>query len=157
MATERWIGGSGQGLTWGTAFNTADMNALPSGNAILSGVAGITNGSSLDVFADISFLAGATVTTAAPNFLGFYLYPLNQDGSTYGDGRFGSAAAGPPPGNYFIGSIGFAVGAGTTIAGTLTGIILPPGTFKFLLWNQAGVALAATNTCQYRTYNRQVL
>jgi hypothetical protein len=155
VTTEKWIAGSGQGLSWGSAFST-EINSLGSGNAVLSGISGITNGTALDIFADISFVAGATVTTAAPANLAFYLYPLNEDGSTYGDGRFGSAAAGPPPSNYFVGSIGFAAAASTAIAGVVTGIIIPPGTFLFVLMNNAGVALPSSNTCKYRTYNRAV-
>jgi hypothetical protein len=154
MAIEKWIGGSGQGLTWGAAFGT-EINSLANGNAVLSSVS-ITNGTALDIFSDVSFVAGATVTTAAPNYLGLYLYPLNEDGSTYGDGRFGTAAAGPPPANYYRGTIGFNAATLTTIAGVFEGIRLPPGTFKFVLYNQAGVALAASNTCDYRTYNRSV-
>src|SRR5215831_15614655 len=104
MATEKWIAGSGQGLTWGDAFSTATLNSIASGNAILSDVS-ITNGTALDIFADISIVL-ASAAFVAPNYIGIYLYPLNKDGSTYGDGRFGSSAAGPPPGNYFRGAIG---------------------------------------------------
>lgn len=156
MATEKWIAGSGAGLTW-TAANTSGTlyNALANGNALISDL-DITNGTALDIFADLSWLAGGTATTAAPNYLGFYLYPLGQDGSTYGDGRFGSAAAGPPPSAYFIGAFSFAVGAGTTIAGVLREIVIPPGTFRFLVYNQSGVALANTNVFKYRTYNRSI-
>jgi hypothetical protein len=109
----------------------------------------------LDIFADLSINL-ASAAFIAPNFVGVYLYPLNKDGSTYGDGRFAAAAAGPPPGNYSVGSIGIVA---TTAAqeGTLTGIVMPPGSFKFVLWNEGGVAWAASgNTCQYRTYNRSV-
>lgn len=154
MATEKWVAGSGQGLTWGSAFST-EINSIVNGNAILSSIS-ITNGTALDIFADVSFVAGATVTSAAPAYLGLYLYPLNEDGSTYGDGRFSSSATGPPPSNYFVGSIGFAAAASTTIAGVFSRIILPPGTFKFVLYNQAGVSLASSNTCDYRTYNRSI-
>jgi hypothetical protein len=157
MGIEQWIGGfynggGGQSLSWASAFST-EINSLASGNAVISTVS-ITN--TKDIFCDISYVAGATVTTAAPNNLAFYLYPLNEDGSTYGDGRFGSSAAGPPPSNYFAGSIGFAAAAGTTIAGVVTGIIIPPGTFSFVLMNNAGVQLAASSTCKFRTYNRAV-
>lgn len=154
MATEKWIGGSGQGLTWGDAFATATLNSIANGNAILSGVS-ITNGTALDIFADVS-IALASLACVAPNYVGLYLYPLNKDGSTYGDGRFGSSAAGPPPANYYVGSIGL-VAATQAQEGSLSRIILPPGTFSFVLYNQAGVAFAASgNTCQYRTYNRSV-
>jgi hypothetical protein len=153
MATEKWIAGSGQGLTWGSAFGT-EINSLASGNAVISSVS-VTNGTALDIFADVSFVAGATITTVAPNFLGVYLYPLNEDGTTYGDGSFGSSAAGPPPANYWVGNINVSVGT-ITVAGMVSRIILPPGTFKFLLYNQAGATLASSNTCKYRTYNRSV-
>jgi hypothetical protein len=156
VATEKWIAGSGVGLTWSAANTSGTLyNALANGNALISDLS-ITNGTALDIFADVSWVAGGTATTAAPNYLGFYLFPLAEDGSTYGDGRFGSAASGPPSSNYFIGSIGFAAAASTTIAGTLTGIIMPPGTFSFLVYNQSGAALANTNIFKYRTYNRSV-
>lgn len=154
MAVEKWIAGSGQGLTWGDAFSTATLNSIANGNAILSDIS-ITNGTALDIFADVS-IALASAAFATPNYIAIYLYPLNKDGSTYGDGRFGTSAAGPPPAQYYVGSIPL-VGATQAQEGTTTKIILPPGTFKFVLYNQGGVALAASgNTCQYRTYNRQV-
>lgn len=154
MATEKWIAGSGQGLTWGNAFTGSTLNSIASGNAILSDIA-ITNGSALDIFADLSINL-ASAAFVAPNFIGVYLYPLN-DASVYGDGRFGTSAAGPPPGNYAVGSIGI-VAATQAQTGVLRGIILPPGTFKFVLYNQGGVAFAASaNTCLYRTYNRSSL
>lgn len=155
MATEKWISGSGQGLTWGSAFSTEINAAIANGSAIASSIV-ITNGTAFDMFADLSWFAGAAVTTAAPNNLQFFLYPLNNN-SVYGDGRFGASAAGPPPANYACGSFGFAAAASTTINGTLTGILLPPGSFKFVVYNQSGIALATTNTCQYRTYNRSVV
>ena len=154
MATEKWVGGSGQGLTWGNAFTGSTLNSIASGNAILSDLS-ITNGTSLDIFADLSINL-ASAAFAAPNFIGVYLYPLNADGSTYGDGRFGSSAAGPPPATYYVGSIGL-VAATQAQEGTLQRIIMPPGTFKFVLFNQGGIAFASSaNTCQYRTYNRSV-
>lgn len=154
MGTEKWVAGSGVGLTWSNAFS-AEINSVVNGNAVLSSIS-IANGTALDIFADLSFVAGGAITSAAPNFLGFYLYPLNEDGTTYGDGRFGTAAAGPPPGNYFVGSIGFAAAAGTTIAGVVRGIIIPPGTFSFAMYSGAGATLPSSNVCKYRTYNRSV-
>lgn len=154
MATEKWIAGSGAGLTWADAFSTATLNSIANGNAILSDV-NIPNGTALDLYADLSFeLASAAFT--APGFIGVYLYPLNKDGSSYGDGRFGTSAAGPPSVNYWVGNI-FIVQATQAQDGSLTGILLPPGSFKFVLYNAGGVAFAGSgNTCQYRTYNRQV-
>jgi hypothetical protein len=154
MATEKWIAGSGQGLTWGNAFTGSTLNSIANGNAIISDLQ-IDNSSAFDIFADVSFI-GASITTAAPNYIGIYFYPLLDDGSTYGDGRFGSSAAGPPPSNYFVGSMIFPVGTQAP-TGAVRGIILPPGKGKFLLYNQAGASLGSSgNTLKYRTYNRSV-
>src|SRR5262245_48942883 len=152
MATEKWIAGSGQGLTWGNAFTSSTLNSIANGNAILSDLQ-IDNSSAFDIFADVSFIGGS-VTTAAPNYIGIYWYPLLDDGTTYADGRFGSSAAGPPPSCYFRGAIIFPVGTQAP-TGALERIVLPPGKGKFLIYNQAGAAFAASgNTLKYRTYNR---
>lgn len=153
MATEKWIAGSGQGLTWGS-LDTTGLNSIANGNAILSATS-ITNGTALDVFADVEVVL-ASLAAVAPNLVGVYLYPLNSDASTYGDGRFGTSAAGPPPASYWAGNI-IMVAATQAQQGTLSRIILPPGTFKFVLYNQMGVAFAAaSNTLKYRTYNRAI-
>lgn len=155
MAVEKWVAGSGVGLTWTAAFTAATLNSIVNGNAILSDLQ-IDNSTALDIFADVSFLGGS-VTTVAPNYVGVYFYPLLSDASTYGDGRFASSAAGPPAAAYWVGNIIFPVGT-QAITGELRGIILPPGKGKFLLYNQAGVTLAGSggNTFLYRTYNRSV-
>jgi hypothetical protein len=154
MATEKWIAGSGVGLTWTDAFATATLNSIASGNAILSAVS-ITNQTALDIFADVS-LHLASAAFVAPNYIGVYLYPLTHGGSVYGDGRFGTSAAGPPASTYYKGSI-VLVAATQAQDGILTGIVIPPGTFSLVLYNQGGVAFAGSgNTCQYRTYNRSV-
>lgn len=155
MAIEKWVAGSGVGFTWTLATTAASLDSLANGNAILGTVA-VTNQTSLDIFADVCILLGSAAFVA-PNFVGVYIYPLGQDGTNYGDGRFASAAAGPPPGHYSVGNI--SIPAVTAAAfGVLTGIILPPGSFKFVLWNQTGPTWAASgaNTFYYRTYNRSV-
>jgi hypothetical protein len=153
MAVEKWIGGSGVGLTW-TSLDTATYNGLVNGNAIISGTQ-IDNTTALDIFADVEFVI-ASVTTVAPNYVGVYLYPLNSDTTTYGDGKFTTTAAGPPPSPYWVGNIVMQVGTGA-FQGELRGIIMPPAKFKFVLYNQLGVTLGTTNTLKYRTYNRQVV
>lgn len=153
MATEKWIGGSGQGLTWGS-LDTTGLNSIASGNAILSATQ-IDNSSAFDVLADVEVVL-ASLAAVSPNFVGVYFYPLNSDASTYGDGRFGSSAAGPPPSTYWVGNI-VMVAATQAQQGVLRGIILPPGKGKFVLYNQMGVAFASSsNTLKYRTYNRQI-
>jgi len=155
MATEKWIAGSGQGLTWGDAFTSSTLNSIANGNSILSDLA-ISNGTPLDIYCDLS-MSLASAAFVSPNFVGFYLYPLNQDGTTYGDGRFGSSAAGNPPGQYFIGTISFPA-ATQAQTGSIIRTTLLPGTFKFVLYNQGGVALASSgNVVKYRTYNRSIV
>jgi hypothetical protein len=154
MATEKWIAGSGQGLTWGDAFTGSTLNSLANVSSLLSDIA-ITNGTALDLFADISFALGSAAFTA-PAYIMFGLYPLNKDGTTYGDGRFGSAVAAVFPSNYLAGSAGL-VAATQAQTGSITGILLPPGTFKFIVFNGGNIAWASSgNTIQYRTYNRQI-
>lgn len=155
MATEKWIAGSGVGLTWTNAFTAATLDSIVNGNAIRSDLE-IDNSTALDIFCDLSFAFGS-ITWAAPNFIGVYLYPKNKDDTTYGDGRFNASAAGPPAANYWVGNIQFPTGASAS-EGILNRIIMPAGKFKFVLYNQAGATLAGAggNTCQYRTYNRSL-
>lgn len=155
MAVQRWIGGT-VGLTYASAGFSTELNSLANGNAVIAATQ-IDNSANLDVFADVSISLGSVTTGSGTPFIGLYLYPLNQDGSTYGDGNFGSAAAGPPPSAYYAGAIPCQVSATGVIVGMVRGIILPPGKFKFLLFNQAGVALASSaNTVNWRTYDFQV-
>ena len=151
---DNWVAGSGVGLTWTAAFGAEfTTTTVASTNAIASSIV-IANGTALDKYADLSIHLASAVFVA-PNFIGVYLYPLNQGapGTVYGDGRFGTAAAGPPPATYYVGSIGI-VAATQAQDGILTGILIPPGSFKFVLYNGGGVTTAASgNLCLYRTYN----
>lgn len=157
MATEKWIAGAGVGLTWTTIMST-DLNSLASGSALLQAAA-IDNDSDLNLFADFS-LELASAAFVAPNFVGLFLYPLNGDGSSYGDGRFGSAAAmtsANAPAPYWRGNFPL-VAATQAQDATLTGILLPPGKCKMVLWNQGGVNFASSgNTLKYRAYNRSIV
>jgi hypothetical protein len=146
-----WVAGLGVGLTWTDAFSTATLNSIASTNAILSDLQ-IDNSTALDMFMDVSIaLASAAFTGAGVN-ISLHLYPLNKDATTYGDGKFGSSAAGPPSG-YCVATIPL-VAATQAQEGTALQIAIPPGKFKLVLTNNGGVALAASgNTCQYRTYN----
>ncbi len=156
MATEKWVAGSLQGLAWGSAGFSTEVNSLANGNAVIA-ASQIDNSTALDVFADLSVVLGSITTGSGTPYLGFYLYPLNEDGTTYGDGQFGSAVAGPPPSIYLAGNILLPASATGTLKGAVRGIILAPGKFKFLIFNQAGATLAASgNTINYRTYNRSV-
>ncbi len=155
MATERLIGGSGVGLTWTSCFST-ELNSLVNGNAVISADV-INNATALDMLADVSVSLGSVTTGAGLPYIGLYIYPLNQDGSSYGDGRFGSSAAGPPSTLYAVGAIAAPASTTAVVTGMVRGIWLLPGSFKFLIFNSLGVNFASSaNTVEYRTYNRQV-
>jgi hypothetical protein len=151
MSTELWTTPS----AYADAFSTATLNSIASGNSILSDLA-LTNTNG-DIFCDVSFNL-ASASFLAPNFIGIFIYPLNKDTSTYGDGRFGTSAAGIPSGYP-----GISVGITPTTAaqsGTVSRLLLPAKGcgYKFVLYNGGGVTFASSaNTCQYRSYNRAVV
>jgi hypothetical protein len=151
MAIEQWTTPG----AYADAFSTATLNSIASGNSILSDLS-LTNTNG-DIFCDVSFNL-ASAAFISPNFIGIYIYPLNKDTSTYGDGRFGTSAAGVPGPNYTGQSVGIVV-ATAVQEGTASRLILPAKgcVYKFVLYNGGGVAFASSgNTCQYRTYNRSV-
>lgn len=156
MAVEKWIAGSGQGLTYGSAGFSTEINSLVSGNAVIAASA-INNATALDIFADVSVSLGSVTTGAGAPYIGLYLFPLNEDGSTYGPSGWASSAAGPMPSQYFVGAIPCGISATGVITGTISGIILPPGSFKFGLYNLSGATLASSaNVVDYRSYNRAI-
>ncbi len=156
MATEKWIAGSLQGLTWGSAGFGSEIASLVSGNAVMASGA-IDNSAALDVFADVSISLGSIATGSGAPSLWLYLFPLNEDGSSYGPGDWSSSAPGPMPSQYYVGAVPCQVSATGAVTGTVGGIALPPGKFKFGLYNLAGATLAASgNAVQMRTYNRSV-
>ena len=156
MAIERWVAGNGVGLTWTACFG-AELNSLAIGNAVQSSVT-IANATALDLLADLSISLGSVTTPAGLPYIGVYLYPLNQDGTTYGDGRFTSSTNAQPPTSYYVGAIPVPASATGVIVGNLRSIPLLAGSFRFVFYNNAGVILAASgNTASYRTFNRQVV
>lgn len=154
VGTSAWIGGNGQGLTYGSAgFTVANFNSLASGSVVVASSA-ITNTSALDIYADVSYSLTVGGTTTGTSYVALYLLPLNQDGTTYGDATANGATA--PTAAYLVSTSTALSGvtSGNAIVGTFRGIILPPGNFKFAVVNQLGVALnaAAAATVSYRTY-----
>lgn len=152
-----WTGGNGQGLTWGTLINSADMSSLANGSTVLSSVAAITNGTALDMFMDISAqcLMGSNPLSSGAA-LSFWLYLLQQDGTTIGDGRLssGNQTVLTPPWSP-VSTIPLPVAAAQTkLTGMTTGIIIPPGTFQVAIQNNSGYSFTnGTQTVSYRTYN----
>lgn len=154
-----WTAGNGQGLTWGTAINGSDLASLANGSTVLSSVADIANGTNLDMYADLSVeLTIGSATPSAGAYLGLYIAALMEDGSSYGDGSLTSGATitRAPPWSP-AGIIPLQSSAATTLlAGFIQGIIIPPGSFRFALYNGSGITLSATaanNVVKYRTYN----
>jgi hypothetical protein len=157
-----WTAGNGVGFTWTTAINQADLASLANGSTVLSSVADIANQTNLDIYADIS--VRMTVTSATPPagaYFGIYLAALLDDGATYGDGFLtsGGTITRAPPWSP-VGTIAFeTVAAATNLSGFIQGIVIPPGSFRFALYNGSGAALSATSTncnVHYRTYNMQL-
>ena len=152
-----WTAGNGAGLTWATLINSADMASMTNAQTVVSSVADIANGTNLDQFMDISWkLVIASSTIAAGANFPFWIYALDQDGSTYGDGQFTNGTAAsltpsfPPSAS---GSIP-AVASTTNMSGFLQGIIIPPGSFRVAIQNNSGFSLTSgTQTVKYRTYN----
>ena len=155
-----WTAGNGQGLTWGTLINTADMASMTNAQTVVSGVADIANGTNLDQFMDIGYvLAISSSTIAAGANFAFWIYCLNEDGSTYGDNQFANGTAAsktpafPPCAVVAIP----AVATTTNMYGQATGIIIPPGSFRVAIQNNSGFTLTSgTQTVKYRTYNQNL-
>ena len=127
--------------TWQAAFGT-EINSLASGSYALSSVI-IDNTSGLLTDGTISVALGSVAPSAAAASLAFFLQPLNQDGTTYGDG-IASGTVTPVSG--YIGSLSWPTSS-TAAAQTgsfKVGIEIPPTKFKLGVVNQLGSALAAS-------------
>jgi hypothetical protein len=153
-----WVAGLGAGLTWTTLINSADMVSMPTAYTVRSSVADIANGTNLDQFMDVSVsLVIASSTIVAGANLALWIYLLNQDGSTYGDGQLGTAGTQynvtptfPPCAVIPL----VAAASQTALLGYAQGVILPPGSFRAAIQNNSGFTLTAgTQTVKYRTYN----
>ncbi len=161
-ARTAWTAGNGVGLAWSTLINSADMTAGPlaTANTVLSSVADIANGTNLDQFMDISAsLVISSSTIVAGANLAFWLYALNQDGTTYGDGQLtaGTGAAKTPTFPPCAVMPLVAAAAQTALIGFVQGIIIPPGSFRVAIQNNSGFTLTAgTQTVKYRTYNQNL-
>jgi hypothetical protein len=156
-----WTGGNlNSGLGWTALFNSGDLNGMTNGQTVVSSVADITNGTGLDQFMDISWLLIiASSTIAAGSGFSFYLYYLNQDGSHYGDGQAGTpgtpASITPSFPPCAAGGIP-AVASTTNMWGTVTGIIIAPGSFRVAIQNNCGFTLSGTQTVKFRSYNQNL-
>jgi hypothetical protein len=164
VARTAWAGGSiasGNGA-WVPAFGS-EINALPASDSVMSSIAFDNTVATLgtpDQFMDVSF-TGALVgseTIGAGAGLSFFLAVLENDGATYGDGRLvaGTPAAFQPL-LFPIGGMPIQTGTVTNLAGSISGVVLPPRAFRLVLQNNTGFALAATGLlCSISTYRQNV-
>ena len=156
-----WTGGNlNAGLGWTAFFNAADLNSLANGSSVLSSVSGITNGTSLDELFDVSIiLAISSSTLVAGASLALWLYPLQSDGSTYGDGAFtaGTQAA-RTPGKFPKVVIPLPLITTTAlVGGNEDPLIMPPGTWLPVLQNNSGFTLSSSgNSGKFRSYNENL-
>jgi hypothetical protein len=154
-----WTAGNGVGFTWSIGINGSDLASLANGSTVLSSVADIANQTVLDLWCDVSVrMTVASATPPAGATLALYLAALLDDGATYGDGSMtsGTVITRAPPWQP-VGVVPLGNAAATTLlAGFVQGILIPPGSFRFALYNNSGAALSATaGNCivKYRTYN----
>lgn len=156
-ARTAWTAGNGVGLTWTTLINSADLASMPTGDTVLSSVADIANGgTNLDMFMDISaILAISSSAVAAGANLAFWLYGLQEDGTTYGDGQLASGTqAAVTPSFAPCAVMPLPTATITKLAGFSQQIIIPPGSFRVAMQNNSGFTLTSgTQAVKYRTYN----
>jgi hypothetical protein len=139
--------------------NGANLNSLATGASVMDGTGDITNASALDVYASFG-VALSCVAAVAPNQINIFLYRLNFDNTTYGDGQFTPATQKPtttPSPSTYKGSLTTIVGA-TILVGILDFIQIPPGTFRWVIQSQIGAAVNPTgNSAWYQVYDLKVV
>jgi hypothetical protein len=127
---------------------TTELNALGSATASAASAA-IANQTNLDVYADIG-LHLASLSPAAGAYGALYILEA-LDGSTYPSAT-GSVLRNQP--QQMLCTFQLDTTAATAQDLVVRNVLLPPGSFKVVYDNQAGVALGATgNTVKMITYN----
>jgi hypothetical protein len=163
-ARTAWAGGTLDGANgaYFAAFGS-EINSLVTGDAVLSTLSFDNTVATLgtpDQFLDLSFVGAfaASETVGAGAGLSFFLYVLQEDGVTFGDGRL---VAGTPlafqPLLGPMGGIPVQTGTVTTFAGNICGFVIPPRKFGIVMQNNTGFALAASGlSCSISTYRQNV-
>ena len=133
-----------------TALSGSDINSLASGSAsVLS--AEIDNSTTKYLYANME-LNLASLTPTAGGYVALYLVPAVDGTPTYPTWDSG-ASPGTINNNYFVGS--FSTKAATAAQRiVMREIQLPPGKFKFAVYNGCGYAFPASgNTLSWRPFN----
>ena len=137
------------------SFTAGDLNSLASGGGALGSTV-ISNSSGLDLYVDVSLIVTVGGTTVAASYLSLFLLPLQQDGSTYGDG-YASSSSSQPVLSYLGQTCNVKVGvtSGNTVQAMFQQMPMVPGDYKVALGNNLSVALNSTAslTLKYRTYS----
>jgi hypothetical protein len=126
-------------LTWASAFGS-EINSLASGSTAISSVV-LSNTTALATDGYISFSLAAT-TTAGTSYLTFFLLPLNEDGTTYGDNIASGTAT--PDAQYACGTAQVQPPASGNVTGTIYIGNIPATSFKLAIYNGTGNAFGAT-------------
>jgi len=132
-----------------TAALTTELDSLAAGSCAVASTA-IDNTTALDTDAWISCSLPTVPTGTGSPRLDIYLLPLNEDGTTYGDGTVSGAVA--PSAAYYVGSITWdaSLASGTQVGSIQIGAGIPPTKFKLAVVNNLGNALAASgNTVSF--------
>ena len=157
-----WSGGATQGLTYGAAFNAADLNSLAAGGSVMSSIGDFNTFP--DLYADFAFeftIASATLVTCQVQLYIFDKFEIDGTNSYYGDNSqaSGSQKAYQPAYGYAgVSPMPVTGAAQTVVAGMFKGILLPVGLWRPVIGNglansSGGIAIASSgNYCSYRTY-----
>jgi len=127
---------------------TTELNSLANGSASAASAA-IANQTDLNVYADIELVLGS-LSPVAPNYCTLYILEA-IDGSNYPSAT-GSVLRNQP--SQILCTFPLDTTASTAQRVVVRNVVIPPGSFKVVLDNQAGVALASSgNTVKMITYN----
>lgn len=154
-----WTAGNGAGLTWTNMFASGDLTSLAAGASVMSSATAVANGTNLDQLADVSVeITISSSTPTAGSYIGLWLAPLAQDGSTYGDGTLtaGTQKTSFTPAWQPVAFVPIANVAMTKMIAYFQGVPLPPNGFTWVIANGTSVAFsstAANNVAKFITYN----
>lgn len=111
----------------------------------------IANQTDLHLFADFELALGS-FTALAGGYVGLYILPSVDGGTTFPDGG-GSVV---PAESLLAGIFPLTAGASAKVV-TIANVSLPPTSFKIVLGNFSGATFAASgNTLRYRRHNIDV-
>jgi hypothetical protein len=126
-------------LSYTAAFGS-EIDSLAAGDTAIGSVV-IDNTSTLATDGYISFSLDAT-TTAGTSYLTFFLLPLNEDGSTYGDNTATGSAT--PDAQYVCGTAQVQPPASGSVVGSLYIGNITATSFVLAVYNGTGNAFGST-------------